>query len=773
MDKVIRFFRRRNLKLRINPVYLIILIITIFVNIPLLKGETLLFWDTYSGPFQSFSIAYSEFFFHHHLPLWLPFTSFGMPEYLSAATLSIVSFFFLGVGKILNIYDPLTLFRYSLVGEQILAITGVYLLASELFKKKYVVLIVALSVLPSYFVYQQVQFNFRIIYLLPFTLYWIIKFFKQRSPEFFWLAGITAILSIPGSAIYPQIVVFYALAIFFLFLWFGDFEVLRSLLKPSVKNLLACLAFVAVAIAFLYYFKLFNDGLFVWRKDRASDLSVSLDVFLTNWRTWNPIDLLSSFVYGIYHAEISNPFEYTFYIGLLPLVGIVIALVYVSNRFFKAFLWASTFLYLFSLGGNLSAVAYYFPLINKARYVAILGAIPFRTLIVFLSGFGLDYQLDKSKLSHLIKILFALFLGLEFLRYFDSTSYYSQIFRNIQIYLPEYQLFLTKVFGYVALLGLFYVWTELIKRSPRWGKIVKQITIFCILVWFAFDILTFRADFETRVHLDNPTSPMSTESFLRIHPIEYQNERVIFSHDLRAYDLVQYSKPIQSAGPWLAESFYQFDKCVSSSYVDGEYQLISESLLPLQEVNFTIVPGKQPSENEMRVYACEMPKIRVVSNVLVLKNDLEVLNYIKDDGTDLSNLLVLSQHFSRVTSSLGNASIDPEISVLQFDTNSVSISVNLLSGQNGWLVYSDAYHPLWRAELNGREVNIERAYLGFKAVKLDAGYNTLRFTYGSWELNLAYYSVVLICVLASSVGFVGVFYTLIYPNTVQEVDASD
>jgi hypothetical protein len=698
-----------------------------------------------------------------------------MPEYLSIASLSIVNFFFLGVGKILNIYDPLVLFRYSLLGEQILAITGTYLLASQLFKKRYVVLIIALSMLPTYFVYQQVTFNFRLVYLLPFALYWIIRFFKQKRPEFLWLAGITAILSIPGSAIYPQIVVFYALGIFSLFLFFGDLEILRSLSKPSVKNVVAFLAFVGIAVAFLYYFRLFNDGLFVWRKDRATDLSVPLNVFLTHWGVWNPIDLLSSFVYGIYHGEISNPYEYTFYIGLLPLVGIVIALLYVRNRFFKALFWTSAFLYLFSLRGNLAGLAYYFPLINKTRYVAILGTIPFRTLVIFLAGFGLDHELDESKLSYLIKIGFVLFLGLEFLRIFDSISYYSWIFNNIQAHLPEYQLFLTRVLGYIGLMGLFYVWLKISGPNRSRAVVLKKVIILCLLAWFSFDILTFRSDFETRVHIDEATSSEASAAFLKIQPITYEEKRLPspLPSDWRARQILKYSETIQPDSHWLMESFLQFDKCFSSSYNEGRYEIISASLVPLEEQNFIIVPDKQPSENEMQVYGCEMPKLRVVSNVLVLKTDMEVMRYIKDDGTDLSNLLVLSQKYSNASSSLGNPSIDAEISIQQFDMNSISIGINLPSGSNRWLVYSDAYHPLWKAELNGREVKIERAYLGFKAVKLDEGYNTLQFIYGSWELNVAYYSVVLISVFASLVGFLSVFYLSVSPNWCRGIDFSD
>ena len=62
---------------------------------------------------------------------------------------------------------------------------------------------------------------------------------------------------------------------------------------------------------------------------------------------------------------------------------------------------------------------------------------------------------------------------------------------------------------------------------------------------------------------------------------------------------------------------------------------------------------------------------------------------------------------------------EPEPEVTSFSANRVVISVKAKTP--GWLFYADAFHPSWKAHVNGAEAQVYQANIGFKAVAVAAG----------------------------------------------------
>ncbi len=54
----------------------------------------------------------------------------------------------------------------------------------------------------------------------------------------------------------------------------------------------------------------------------------------------------------------------------------------------------------------------------------------------------------------------------------------------------------------------------------------------------------------------------------------------------------------------------------------------------------------------------------------------------------------------------------------------------------GWLVLSDMWFPGWRAEIDGNETRIHRAYFLFRTVKVPAGDHEVLFTYYPWSTRM-------------------------------------
>ena len=77
--------------------------------------------------------------------------------------------------------------------------------------------------------------------------------------------------------------------------------------------------------------------------------------------------------------------------------------------------------------------------------------------------------------------------------------------------------------------------------------------------------------------------------------------------------------------------------------------------------------------------------------------------------------------------------------VLRFDANNLEINTNADDLKSAWLLYSDVWHPLWRATVNGKEIPVYKANLAYKAVKLDRGFNKVHFYFKSQLMSVLYF----------------------------------
>ncbi len=69
--------------------------------------------------------------------------------------------------------------------------------------------------------------------------------------------------------------------------------------------------------------------------------------------------------------------------------------------------------------------------------------------------------------------------------------------------------------------------------------------------------------------------------------------------------------------------------------------------------------------------------------------------------------------------------------VLRFDANSLAIRAANPNASAGWMAYADAWHPSWRATVNGKPVPVYRANMAYKAIPIDAGENLIELRFGS------------------------------------------
>ncbi len=148
------------------------------------------------------------------------------------------------------------------------------------------------------------------------------------------------------------------------------------------------------------------------------------------------------------------------------------------------------------------------------------------------------------------------------------------------------------------------------------------------------------------------------------------------------------------------ESYVQFDQCVPQAVIRNEkFEVFSSSLRPLVENDLVLTYIDNAPVGIKQIYGCEFPKLRVVSNVSVQPSDQEALLLMKNTD-DFSNLLVLSREYSQEKTSVNNPIPEAGIRVVSFSPNQLQLNIEV-NQENAWLVYSDSYHPDWRATVNG------------------------------------------------------------------------
>jgi hypothetical protein len=365
---------------------------------------------------------------------------------------------------------------------------------------------------------------------------------------------------------------------------------------------------------------------------------------------------------------------------------------------------------------------------------------------------------------------------------------YNEILTNAASYSRDFKLFLLRAAAYAGLAVLVWL-VERLKQDPdgaagrfvaragkAWprlqaalqagglrlaGRLVQAGIVLVVL----FDLGLFRINYELKLEANQPAAPAVPAALHQMLPLAYQEQRSMAPSGPRASQLFAFSSALQAINPYLMESYVQFDRCVplyveQSGSPTQKFEVLPASITPLVDAGLTLYPYDQASPGLKQIYGCESPKIRVVSNVLVSDSDAAALDAIKNTP-DFSNLLVLSRQSSTQASDLNNPPVQAAVKVESFSANAITIQADLGAGKGGWLVYADAYHPDWHASVNGQEVKIEQAYLGFKAVRLEPGQNQVAFQFRP-TAGLSYTLLVLLCALAALAAFIGVLAAILF-----------
>lgn len=348
--------------------------------------------DTFQA-YSTFNYSYNNFLTAGEFPQWLPYDAYGSPAEAYLMTFlgpfQVVTVF---LGALLNVSDVWALFYFSIFLEAFVFVSCAYLFAVELYEIEIAASAVATWVAFSIFWNTQIFWPHRIVLYLPLMLYFTLRFHRTGDIRQVLRTGLIGVISLIGSVAYLAPVYAFILCVFFVSLRVFDRKAaFVKLTMPDAGILAELLLFFVVTGLYLYLFSNAFNGAIVTATDRDPQTGiVTLDTFLNYAES--ALHKLPEFVLGSFVWHI----EYFFYVG----VGTTGLILFALHRLRSGVFWAlgvtCTVLFLLCLGpdGLVAYAAYWFPGMNRFRHLSFL--LPMvKCLLFFLAGFGLVHLLRK------------------------------------------------------------------------------------------------------------------------------------------------------------------------------------------------------------------------------------------------------------------------------------------------------------------------------------------------------------------------------------------
>ncbi|MDP3703426.1 MAG: hypothetical protein Q8R78_03475, partial [Candidatus Omnitrophota bacterium] len=296
-------------------------------------------------------------------------------------------------------------------------------------------------------------------------------------------------------------------------------------------------------------------------------------------------------------------------------------------------------------------------------------------------------------------------------------------------------IFLWRVGLYVLLIGLgslaVCVVAILLRRART--RLVVPIHVHgvalrtALVLGLVLDLVSYQAV----VYAEAPTLSPSDVAYLDAMTVadwQFQDQRTTKPAGVRqqhAMNLI--GRPGAMASYALAYSFAQFDPCATAFRGDWWSAGVVKLLRATSEGEWWEAKG----EALARLVGCHSPKLRLVPQA-VSTETVEAATALIRTIPDLEHMAVLrGVTLPAQPDHVRDAGTEAAgtVWVTRFTANDLMVEADVPSNAGAWLVYADAFHPGWRATVNGRRAPIAEAYLAFKAVWLNEGHSIVHFTF--------------------------------------------
>lgn len=689
--------------------------IAVIINLPGLLGYILPTRDT-MFMFQTFYFFYNDFFFSGDIPQWLPFGLYGVQSDNSIVAILSPATYLAGLtGYVAGIRDVLFLFHLAILFEEIIFLTGTYLVAGLIFRERGVAFIVSLVALCSSVLMVQFLLNFHIFSLLPLVIYLLLKAFRTFSWRYISLSMVVFIISFFGNPPYFIPIPALTVLVISIPLVISNLRKLPRFFRPSKVDLAVSALFFCIflSIAALYFLFIKNamdytEGVYIGRDPVT--LKTDLNTFLTYAND-------SGAVFKKFGALIF-PYSYvledlTLHVGFITLLFASIGLLSMTSGVPLGFVAVIIFFGLFSMGGKTPLAEFlynYFPMMDYFRHIRDVVS-NYKLFIPLLAGYGLERVLRLSSqrrgliLAVEILSVLAMIIG--------GIVYSSALIPGEAYHAAAFSI----VFAFVLFLLRY-----------RFG--VLSHTVHFLIACFLFQMLSYQILVTGVMHrIAKRVSPFD-KAVVSVYDYDFQDARTETPFTKRAVEASRFIN-VTKINYAFAYNFLLWDPCDPDRRVDfmnknvaDYFKLKGARFVDIEPLNNTFGKRLQlPYDWDfMSSIGCVSSKLKLFRNPY-FSSSLEE-SRIALMGT--ADTLILNGIDRELWPKLSTASpvtesVDGVITVKDFSANRLSLEVDT-NGESGvWLYYADAFHPGWKASVNGRIRQVAQANIGFKALSLDPG----------------------------------------------------
>ncbi len=771
------------------------------------------FHDTFSA-YHMFHYFVNHFYYNADFPTWFPHALYGRTN--DAAQWSYMPTmysFMLVVGKVLDIKDTLFLFKVASMGEVLLYVIGVSFIAIRYFSTYVARFLVISGSLLSVSWLSSYMFNFHVFYMLPLAFFYIFLFYDEGNFYHLLMCFIILMILLIGNLPYiaPIHLLMFLVLVVFLFV-----SKLRFVVNALPSNWMQIFGFV-LAIFFLimmaYYIFHSLDYHLTNREGRDPETDrVLLETFLTFGRPTIGTALQGFFFGRFPHGGLS------YYIGWLPLILFFLGMVTIRHTIFWGITVMAITLIWLSVGGVFAELVYHtIPTMDYFRSIGMVYGF-ISMLILIGSGFALDRlakliakgdykSMKEADLPLFIVSMIVIAAILADIRLQSSLS--GELLRVQGMYLdneleslPSWPYFFSWRMV-VNLLGfaLFFIWMR--RWRDQWNVQMnfKRLSLGVMLIFF-LDI----GMFQYQLYREAPRyESVGKEQVFQTTPHVYfpQRQREVegaVSRDAMALlrtDILPY---IRLHMPSYASSFAQIDPCTAREI--GGAGIMFNHILDMmnaacpkcdifgwgKNVGGVDIPStdlnEYASQDFRKLVGCGYDKLRLVSSATFVEDRKQAYDHLKKGVEPWLERVLLSHEDPEVVKRYRDqrggpkegasppAPVDGEIKVTDYSVNHLQLRVSLKGKDPAWLVYAEAWHPHWKAYLNGQEQPLFMAYGGFKAVQIPPGEGQtllFRFEHGlqGWIGTILIVSGVLFGLFF----FVMLFYSILKPGWLRSSSA--
>lgn len=623
----------------------------------------------------------------------------------------------------------------------------------------------------------------------PFVVYFLLRGIGTSKPKFFiFLGGLMGYMFMNG---HPQMSYYGALYLIAIFLFYTQYKGIK--INTGRFWLLIGFSIISIVVAVMTYgFYLFPVLENLKYAARGAERGYA---YATSWSLppEEILNLLTPHFSGLldnYWGR--NYFKlHSEYMGIIPFMFAIGAIVtkYKKSSWVKFLFWSSLVMLVFAFGRYtpLFHLFYYIPGMSKFRGPSLMFYLFNFNFIILASIFlntVLKGEVEKESIKKytlysyialvVLFLIFILFKG-PITNMFSSlvqksgAEYSPELVRHkLSALYDNYSVFLNSfILGLVFLLIAYLSLRFYINKK-------FNITYAVSLILLVFVIDLYRVDFKFIKEAEPPSvlyAPDEVVKFLkkdaslyRVFPVHYEHTQdgLLAMHDLQSIGGYTGNPPRryqEFIGAGKSVMFVPRNLIVYPhmlNLLDVKYLIsypLPEELSRFDErTRDIILSWRRFFDNFEPVYRGNkyviyrnnnnFGRVYFVEGYEVMSPE-EALSAIEEKRVDLKKRVILEvgPGIPYIPDSLIPDSIHYSIEITHYRANEMNLIVDL--PHDGFLVFSENYHPAWKVRIDGKPSEVYLANYGFRAVYCPQGKHDVRMYYSSKAQKLGWFSTLL------------------------------